>query len=171
MARRGRNEILFSFSGFILVFGVSYSQTDKLLQGQVLKDGDQLVSDFGNFRLGFFCPEGTRNHYLGIWYYKPIDRSCPFNNVIRCYTYSFGSQYALKQRIQPVWVANRNYPISDKSGKLTIDSAQGNLKILHSRGNPIVISSIQAVGNTSATLEKSRNFVLDETGDKLANWA
>ncbi|KAJ0075158.1 hypothetical protein Patl1_34184 [Pistacia atlantica] len=77
---------------------------------------------------------------------------------------------AVKKRTQPVWVANRNTPISDKSGKLIIDSADDNLKTLHGKGNPIVISSIQAVGNTSATLEKNGNFVLHEmysNGSKL----
>ncbi|KAJ0007578.1 hypothetical protein Pint_29815 [Pistacia integerrima] len=172
MAREGRNEILISFSCLILLFGVSYSQTDRLLQGQVLKDGDQLVSAFGNFRLGFFSPEGTRNRYLGIWYYKPKDRSCPFQSNL-CDAYYYYMKSAVKNRTRPVWVANRNTPISDKSGKLIIDRADGNLKILHGKGNPIVISSIQAAGNTSATLEKNGNFVLYEmysNGSKLELW-
>ncbi|KAJ0076148.1 hypothetical protein Patl1_34174 [Pistacia atlantica] len=174
LAGRGRNEMLFSFLFLIFLLGASYSQTDILLQGQLLKDGDQLVSTFGNFRLGFFSPKDTRNRYLGIWYYRPKDRSSLLNG----YQYSYcniycGAPYALNKRVQPVWVADRNYPISDKSGKLIIDRADGNLKILHSKGNPIVISSVQATGNTSATLEKNGNFVLYEmysNGSKRELW-
>ncbi|KAJ0076319.1 hypothetical protein Patl1_34171 [Pistacia atlantica] len=149
LAGRGRNEILFSFLFLIFLLGASYSQTDILLQGQLLKDGDQLVSTFGNFRLGFFSPKDTRNRYLGIWYYRPKDRSS-LPDVYQdtyCNIYCGAlSRCALNKRVQPVrvqpvWVANRNYPISDKSGKLIIDRADGNLKILHSKGNPIHSSS------------------------------
>ncbi|XP_044496561.1 uncharacterized protein LOC123218967 [Mangifera indica] len=174
MGGRGRNEMLFSFSFLIFLLGASYSQTDRLIQGQVLKDGDQLVSAFGNFRLGFFSPRNARNRYLGIWYYKPKER----NSLDNVYDYPYcniyyGAQYAVKKRIQPVWVANRNYPISDNSGKLIIDSADGNLKILHSKGNPIVITSFQATENTSATLEKNGNFVvygMYSNGSKRELW-
>ncbi|KAJ0008063.1 hypothetical protein Pint_29836 [Pistacia integerrima] len=176
LAGRGRNEMLFSFLFLIFLLGASYSQTDILLQGQLLKDGDQLVSTFGNFRLGFFSPKDTRNRYLGIWYYRPKDR----RSLPDVYQYPYCNMYcgarslcALNKRVQPVWVANRNYPISDKSGKLIIDRADGNLKILHSKGNPIVISSVQATGNTSATLEKNGNFVLYEmysNGSKRELW-
>ncbi|KAJ4718141.1 G-type lectin S-receptor-like serine/threonine-protein kinase [Melia azedarach] len=154
----------------------SYSKTDKLLQGQLLKDGMELVSAFGNFRLGFFSPRDTTNRYLGIYYQKNIDRT-------GWYTYDFLStiqigwsdfsdfrtnnpfmwprKHGQKKNLLPVWVANRNTPILDKSGILTIDS-DGSLKILHAGGNPIVISSVQPEVNTSATLLKNGNFVLYE---------
>ncbi|KAJ0008066.1 hypothetical protein Pint_29831 [Pistacia integerrima] len=163
MAGKGTNRILLSFSCLILLFGVSYSQTNKLLQSQLLKDGDQLVSAFGNFRLGFFSPKGTTNRYLGIWYYRPQDwEGQQQYGGQDCYKDYFSSQCALNNRIQPVWVANRNTPILDKSGSLTVNSTNGNLQILHKSGNPIVISPVRGASNTSAILEKSGNFILYE---------
>ncbi|GAY64754.1 hypothetical protein CUMW_235860 [Citrus unshiu] len=116
----------------------SVDSTDKLLPGQLLKDGDELVSAFGNFRMGFFSYESLEDRYLGIWYYRPTDPSDSH--------WPYGSP----KINQPVWVANRNTPITDKSGSLTIDSRDVNLKILRKGGNSIVVSSVQAMGNTSA---------------------
>ena len=56
-----------------------------------------------------------------------------------------------------------NSPITDHSGCLTIDSSDGNLKILHSRGSLISISSVQGSRKTSVTLLQSGNLVLHET--------
>lgn len=150
MAIRGRNFILLSFPFFLLFTELSYSQTDKLFQSQLLKDGDELVSAYGNFRLGFFSPEGTTHRYLGIWYPRPTDTL-------------MNRRYSLPQDSNPpVWVANRNTSILDKSGSLTIDSKDGNLKNLHSSRNPIVTSSVQTEVNTSANLLKTGNLVLYE---------
>ncbi|KAH9714388.1 G-type lectin S-receptor-like serine/threonine-protein kinase [Citrus sinensis] len=148
MAIKQRIDLLFSFSFFVLLMRPCCSQTDKLLPGQLLKDGDELVSAFGNFRMGFFSPDGSENRYLGVWYYRPTDPS-----VLGGYN---------SKRNKPVWVANRNNPILDKSGSLAIDSNDGNLKILLNGGNPIVITSVKAEGNTSATLLKTGNLVLYE---------
>ncbi|KAK9232004.1 hypothetical protein WN943_022245 [Citrus x changshan-huyou] len=148
MAIKQRIDLLFSFSFFVLLMRPCCPQTDKLLPGQLLKDGDELVSAFGNFRMGFFSPDGSENRHLGVWYYRPTDPS-----VLGGYN---------SKRNKPVWVANRNNPILDKSGSLAIDSNDGNLKILLNGGNPIVITSVKAEGNTSATLLKTGNLVLYE---------
>ncbi|KAA8541809.1 hypothetical protein F0562_022961 [Nyssa sinensis] len=136
MATNRRNHILTSFSSFFLLTGLSYSETDTLLQGQQLRDGQQLVSNFGIFRLGFFQPASTPNRYLGIFY---------------------------NRHKKAVWVANRNIPIFDGSGSLMID-IDGKLKISHNRGSPILLNlnSIRAVRNASASLLDSGNFVLYE---------
>ncbi|GMP75050.1 hypothetical protein CsSME_00032267 [Camellia sinensis var. sinensis] len=66
-------------------------------------NGELLVSSGEAFELGFFSPPYSNNRYLGIW----------FKNVpIRT----------------PIWVANKNNPISDSSGLLTI-TATGNIII------------------------------------------
>ncbi|KAJ4718138.1 putative Receptor protein kinase [Melia azedarach] len=187
MATRGRNQILSSFS-FCLICQLSFSQTDKLLQGQVLKDGDELVSAFGNFRLGFFSPDGTTDRYLGIWYHIPTDRRRLFHLEYMYYTYTTSrrdwvdynqfvsdyNNYSKEKRLvqdfiefssvsRPVWVANRNFPIlSNESASLTVDSTDGNLKILRNGGDPIEITSVRGTGNTRATLLKNGNFVLCE---------
>ncbi|KAJ0008064.1 hypothetical protein Pint_29837 [Pistacia integerrima] len=102
--------------------------------GQQLRDRDQLVSAFGKFSLKFFSPKDVEKRYLGI----------------------------LNRRGEPAWVANRNIPILDESGSLTIDSSDGNLKIFQRGGDPISISWVQGVRNTRATLLKSGNLVLHE---------
>ena len=53
----------------LLLFMGPSSQLDTLLPGQEikLKDGGELVSAQGNFRLGFFKLK-SNNYYLGIWY-------------------------------------------------------------------------------------------------------
>ncbi|KDO56866.1 hypothetical protein CISIN_1g046791mg [Citrus sinensis] len=150
MGIKQRIDLLISFSFFVLLTGPCYSQTDTLLLGQLLKDGDELVSAFGNFRMGFFSYMSSGDRYLGIWYHRPTDPSDSH--------WSYGSP----KINQPVWVANRNTPITDKSGSLTIDSRDGNLKILRKGGNSIVVSSVQAMGNTSAALYETGNFVLYE---------
>lgn len=151
MATRGINIILLSFPRLLLLVESSYSQTHKLLQRQMLGDGRQLISAFGNFRLGFFRAGDASNfRYLGIWYYQGI--------------WYYHEPYR-EGEYKPVWVANRNTPILCKeSVSLTIDSSDGNLKILWNGGNPIAVSSVQGASNTvvSASLLQSGNFVLNE---------
>ena len=88
----------------LLLFLGPSSQLDRLLQGQEMKNGDELVSDQGIFILGFFSLTNN-NYYLGIWY---NDNRARLENL--------------------VWIANRDTPIFNKSASLTIDD-HGNLKI------------------------------------------
>nr|DAD20217.1 TPA_asm: hypothetical protein HUJ06_021680 [Nelumbo nucifera] len=67
-------------------FCVAAAVIDTLPQNQLLRDGEQLVSANGIFRLGFFSPGSSSNRYLGISYYQP-------------------------QNLTVVWVANRRIPI------------------------------------------------------------
>ncbi|KAK9059758.1 hypothetical protein SSX86_020462 [Deinandra increscens subsp. villosa] len=83
-----------------------------------IKDGKTLVSEGEMFELGFFSPGKSKNRYLGIWYKK----------------ISYGTV---------VWVANRETPITDRSGVLKL-SRRGNLVILSGR-NPVVWSSNSVV--------------------------
>ncbi|KAK0598347.1 hypothetical protein LWI29_033898 [Acer saccharum] len=137
MATKGRIDMLVRLSCLLLLLmGNSYSQRDKLLQGEELKDGDELLSTFGKFKLGFFTPSYSSKRYIGVWYQS--------------------GYYGV------VWVANRNSPIIGKSGSLKLESTDGNLKIFHSGGNPIAITSFEGARNTSVTLDQSGNLVLHE---------
>ncbi|TXG69080.1 hypothetical protein EZV62_004015 [Acer yangbiense] len=50
MATKGRIDMLVRFSCLLLLLtGNSYSQRDKLLQADEIKDGDELLSAFGKF--------------------------------------------------------------------------------------------------------------------------
>nr|DAD44701.1 TPA_asm: hypothetical protein HUJ06_002931 [Nelumbo nucifera] len=113
--------------------------SDTLIQNQLLRDWEQLVSANGVFRLGFFTPGNSKNRYFGI-------------------------SYAKATNLTVVWVANRDTPITDSSGALTIDN-NGTLKILYSGVSPIVLSSNQSTtrgSNLTAMLLDSGNLVLRE---------
>ncbi|KMZ58592.1 hypothetical protein ZOSMA_75G00250 [Zostera marina] len=86
----------------LLLFPISTCWAkDSISSGITIKDGDELVSPKKKFSLGFFSsPEGSKNRYLAIWY---VDFP------------------TLK-----IWVANRDVPIMDNSGVLSITS-NGNL--------------------------------------------
>jgi hypothetical protein len=66
-----------------------------------IRDGELLISKSKTFALGFFTPGKSTSRYVGIWY-----NNLPIQTV--------------------VWVANRDSPINDTSGILSIDS-NGNL--------------------------------------------
>ncbi|KAK8353142.1 hypothetical protein V6Z12_A05G137500 [Gossypium hirsutum] len=138
-----RRQLIFLISSFTCIICVSSSgvETDTLAAGQELKDAESgyLISAGGTFRLGFFSPGSSNNRYLGMWYNQPqpADRKA-------------------------VWVANRDNPLFDKSGILTIDEV-GSLKVSHGGGSPFVLSSpARTAGNVSATLLDSGNFILRE---------
>ncbi|KAJ6697329.1 hypothetical protein OIU85_003678 [Salix viminalis] len=134
---------IFSFSSPDFV---AYAQNDTLKQGQLLRDDEQLISAGGIFRLGFFSADsnagligtGAGARYLGIW----------FEHV----------------PVYSVWVANRDTPVPDSSGGLTI-CKDGKLKITHQGGPPIVINSDvespeSSGDNITATLLDSGNLVV-----------
>ena len=90
--------------------------------------------------LGFFQPgknsSARRNHYLGIWYAN------------------------IPQTV--VWVANREQPITDSDGLLTI-SDDGNIALVDSSGSLIWSSGVRAFfNNTQARLLDNGNLVLEQ---------
>ncbi|OMO58029.1 hypothetical protein COLO4_34917 [Corchorus olitorius] len=109
----------------------------RLMQGQQLKDGENLLSRNGVFELGFFSPRSSTNRYFGIWYSK------------------------LPHNPEAVWVANPEDPISDESGVFSLDS-DGKLKITYGQGQVIVINAGQGSSgsNLTATLLDTGNFEL-----------
>ena len=135
----GRNLLLLSFSWCFLTCP-SYSDTDTILQGQEIRDWQHLVSANGVFRLQFFSHGTYYKRYLGI-------------------SYNIGGSAKVGET--EVWIVNRNSPIIGTSGSLMIDS-DGNMKISSSGSSPIIINSVQASGNTSATLLDNGNFILRE---------
>ncbi|XP_022735566.1 uncharacterized protein LOC111288880 [Durio zibethinus] len=105
------------------------------VEGSV-SDGETLVSPSQTFELGFFSPGNSKNRYLGIW----------FQN----------SPGAV------VWVANRNNPIADGKGVLTV-SDSGNLVLLNQTRNVIWSSNLSGPAeNPVAQLLDTGNLVLRE---------
>ncbi|RVW86346.1 G-type lectin S-receptor-like serine/threonine-protein kinase RKS1 [Vitis vinifera] len=122
-----------------------HRSTDTITPNQPFRDGDLLVSKQSRFALGFFSPRNSTLRYIGVWY-----------NTIR------------EQTV--VWVLNRDHPINDSSGVLSINTS-GNL-LLH-RGNTHVWStnvSISSVNPTVAQLLDTGNLVLIHNGDKRVVW-
>ncbi|KAI7752472.1 hypothetical protein M8C21_012569 [Ambrosia artemisiifolia] len=110
---------------------------------QTIKDGDTIVSPQQTFELGFFSPNNSTNRYVGIWYKK----------------ISTGTV---------IWVANRNTPLTNFSGELSL-TTQGNIIIRTVAGGDVIWSS----NNTSALknpvgqlLDTGNLIVMEETGDR-----
>ena len=120
---------------------------DTLTTSKPIRDGDLLVSNGETFALGFFTPGESTNRYVGIWFYEAPEK--------------------------PVaWVANRDNPITDTAGVLSID-LHGNL-VLYGEDRKKSIWSTNIVTNSNdniilAQLTDSGNLVLflNETSEVL----
>ncbi|CAI0431203.1 unnamed protein product [Linum tenue] len=126
---------------------------DTISINKPLKDGSLVISKGGNFALGFFSPvgdngkSGTSSRYLGIWYNK-----------------------VPKQTV--VWVANRDDPIKDSSGEVSVDN-HGNLILVSSHSPGVQLWSTKkeampmffnASAGAAAQLFDSGNLVLFRGG-------
>ncbi|CAB4275909.1 unnamed protein product [Prunus armeniaca] len=122
---------------FLLLFPFCTS-IDTIAVNQHVKDGDFIVSKENNFELGFFSPGNSSSRYVGIWYANKSDKAV-------------------------VWVANRNNPINDTSGVLTINR-YGNLVIYaHDIDSFSIWSanvSLQTTSTSVAQLLDTGNLVL-----------
>ena len=129
----------------IMLFFPFCTSVDTLPPDQAIKDGQSLISNKNNFALGFFSPGNSSYRYLGIWFFK-----------------------VPKQTI--VWVANRNDPIIDSSGVLSINR-YGNL-VLHDSSKRLLWSTNASVqGTTSvAQLQDSGNLVLVQGNNEKVIW-
>ncbi|XP_071697459.1 G-type lectin S-receptor-like serine/threonine-protein kinase At4g27290 [Rutidosis leptorrhynchoides] len=123
--------------------------TDTLTINQTLKDGDTIVSSQNYFELGFFSPTNTtQDRYLGIWYKQLA------NGPV-------------------IWVANRETPIGNKSGELTLNLG-GLLVLRDSTTNRIIWSSnlTRNAPNVVAQLLDDSNFMVfdDQSGPENYIW-
>ena len=120
--------ILFS----LLLFNLGLTTAkDTITPTLSIRDGDTIVSAGGSFEMGFFSPGNSKRQYLGIWY-KNISTT----------------------RKTVVWVANREAPLTDTSGVLTI--THPGILVLRNATNGIIWSS-----NTTRTLESPVGQLLD----------
>ncbi|KAG0451238.1 hypothetical protein HPP92_026538 [Vanilla planifolia] len=122
----------------LLLHNSSLSSLIKL--DQPLTDGHTLSSPSATFQLGFFSPGNSTNRYAGIWQgeFSP-------SNV--------------------VWVANRDAPISDSTGSISV-AGDGNLVIVDGRNRVLWSSKVpQFPSNDSvAELTDFGDLVLNNTG-------
>jgi hypothetical protein len=115
---------------------------DTITSSQSIKDPEYIISNGSVFKLGFFSPVNSTNRYLGIW----------FNNI---------SVFTV------IWIANREKPLKNSSGVLTI-SEDGNLVVLDGQKEILWSSNVtNSVVNSSAQLSDSGNLVLQENNRLL----
>ncbi|XP_038979332.1 receptor-like serine/threonine-protein kinase SD1-8 [Phoenix dactylifera] len=109
---------------------------DTITPSTPLSDGETLVSAGGNFELGFFSRGNSKNKYLGIWY----------KNI---------STHTV------VWVANREAPLTDRTGSLNI-SSDGNLILSNQTAKVFWSTNSSKASSPVAQLLDTGNFVLKE---------
>ncbi|KAM3683595.1 hypothetical protein ACB094_12G158800 [Castanea mollissima] len=135
---------------YLLLLCPICTSLDNITPNQPLKDdGQHLLSNQKTFALGFFNPGSTSHRYVGIWY-----------NQITVQTV--------------VWVANRDTPLNDTSGVLSING-KGNL-VLHTQNQttPIwstsVSFSVSSTNNSMAKLLDIGNLVLVQQDSQHVAW-
>lgn len=134
---------LLLLSCFCLQFGSGVDST--ITSSKSIKDPEAIISDRGVFRLGFFSLANSTNRYVGIWYNR-----IPVQTVI--------------------WVANKNKPLRDSSGILTIFE-DGNLVLLNGKKQILWSSNVtNPISNASAQLLDSGNLVLLGSTSRTIMW-
>ncbi|XP_058197206.1 G-type lectin S-receptor-like serine/threonine-protein kinase At4g27290 isoform X2 [Rhododendron vialii] len=125
----------------------STTALDALSLNQTLADatGETLVSADESFELGFFSPPNSGNRYIGIWF----------------------KQVSLQT---PIWVANKDNPVTDTSGVLTI-SPTGNIIITSNQTN-LIWSSNSTMLSASPVLQllDTGNLVVVNSNTGSYSW-
>ncbi|XP_027928058.1 G-type lectin S-receptor-like serine/threonine-protein kinase At1g11300 isoform X1 [Vigna unguiculata] len=117
--------------------------TYTITSSQFIKDNETITSTGGNYTLGFFTPHNSTKRYVGIWW---------------------------QPKFTVIWVANRNQPLNDSSGVVTI-SEDGNLVVLNGQNQVIWSTNVSNVGsNTTSKLLDSGNLVLQESSSERTIW-
>ncbi|KAJ4828225.1 hypothetical protein Tsubulata_413111 [Turnera subulata] len=123
---------------------------DTISANESIADGETLVSSGQKFTLGFFSPGNSSKRYAGIWFTRT----------------GFTAHSV-------VWVANRDNPINDTSGVLSI-SSEGNLVIYaNNRTTPIWstnVTTVSSAGSFTAQLSDLGNLALVRQDSNSVTW-
>ncbi|KAJ4976822.1 hypothetical protein NE237_001928 [Protea cynaroides] len=131
--------LLFQF--FASAASATASFNDTLTPTESITDGQIVVSAGNNYELGFFSPGNSSYRYLGIWFHKIHE-------------------------ITVVWVANRDNPLNDSSGVVSL-ALDGNLIVSSSsdQRHPLWSTNVSISSNTTVMkLLNSGNLVLYDGG-------
>ncbi|KAK7362982.1 hypothetical protein VNO77_05107 [Canavalia gladiata] len=137
-------------NSFVLFLIFSFCTcSDTISADKAIRDGELLVSKDKTFALGFFSPGKSTSRYVGIWYNNLSEKTV-------------------------VWVANRDNPINDTSGVLSINS-HGNLVIHHNYTTFPVWSTNVSLSQSNTTnviaqLSDIANLVLILNHTKAVIW-
>ncbi|KAK9156023.1 hypothetical protein Sjap_003503 [Stephania japonica] len=114
---------------------------NNISSGQSLSGNQTIVSQNGNFELGFFTPGKSLKYYIGIWYRE-----------------------ASVENRMVVWVANRDQPLNDLHSSELKLFGNGNLVLLNERKMPIwsTNSTSKAFKSSSIVLGDDGNLVLSD---------
>ncbi|KAG6385518.1 hypothetical protein SASPL_154354 [Salvia splendens] len=123
------------------VFSTQTSDTINASQTVSDSNDDSLVSSTGAFALGFFSPGSSKNRYIGIWYNKIEEKTV-------------------------VWVANRDNPLIDRSGRLVVIQP-GRLLLLNATNATIWSANISTATAQAplARLLDTGNLVVTDAND------
>ncbi|KAH0654105.1 hypothetical protein KY289_031783 [Solanum tuberosum] len=139
-----------SFHLFLLMYLYfvqrSIGATDTINTTHFLIDGDaNITSPDGTFEMGFFSPVNSKNRYVGMWY-----KNISVRKVL--------------------WVANREAPLSSRSGVLKV--IKPGLLVLVNGTNDVVWSTntTTSVQNPIARLLDSGNIVVKQAGEENFLW-
>ena len=134
--------LLVLLSSFLL----TSSRDDKLQPRESLNVTQKITSSGDTFALGFFTPGNSTNRYVGIWYNKIKEQTV-------------------------IWVANRENPLTDSAGFLTL-SEDGNIKLLDGKKGVVWTSNVSVNGrdSTTALLSDSGNLELRMTRSQEPVW-
>ncbi|KAM5585878.1 G-type lectin S-receptor-like serine/threonine-protein kinase RKS1 [Rosa sericea] len=120
---------------------------DALTPDRPIRDGDVLVSNKQIFALGFFSPGNSQHRYAGVWYNKIPEKTI-------------------------VWVANRDNPVNDSYGVLSINGDGG--LVIHGKdpSTPLWSANVtlSSPNNFTAKLLDTGNLVLLENGSQRVVW-
>ncbi|KAJ0508233.1 putative protein kinase RLK-Pelle-DLSV family [Helianthus annuus] len=142
--RMSKIKLIFGFLALYALIPRTHA-ADTISANQILRYNETITSLKETFELGFFNPGNSTNHYVGIWYKKISIKTV-------------------------VWVANRNTPLTDTSGELTLtlqgvlilrDTTKGN--VVWSSAN----SSTMSVKNPVGLLLDTGNFIIHEEGEGI----
>ncbi|GLJ51252.1 hypothetical protein SUGI_1090190 [Cryptomeria japonica] len=106
---------------------------DTLLLEASLTVNQTLISKKGTFAFGFFCPRGTNNWYIGVWYASISQKTT-------------------------VWVANRENPVRNMPGVLKF-SRDGHLRLFDRKGRSVWSTDIGQKGSLAVIMD-SGNFIM-----------
>ncbi|KAL3615024.1 hypothetical protein CASFOL_040685 [Castilleja foliolosa] len=120
------------------------AETDTITSSFSIIDPDFVVSNGNLFKLGFFTPENTTNRYLAIYYVVSENST--------------------------VWIANRETPLTNTSGRVTI-SDNGNLVLINGQNETIwSTNATSAPANTTAQILDTGNLVLRDVSTGNVIW-
>ncbi|XP_028801028.1 uncharacterized protein LOC114756270 [Neltuma alba] len=135
--------LLLTFFAYLLYyFSVLVCALDTITPSLLIQEPEKVSSNNNMFTLGFFRPQNSTNRYVGIW---------------------------LMSKSSVVWVANRNNPLTDTSGILTI-SENGNLVVLNGQKQVVWSTNVSIASNSSAQLLDTGNLVLVDRTTGVSMW-